>query len=137
MPNWDAARVGSFTTAPVLAHYDSTRETWVETDALDFVVAGVLSQMHDGVLRAVAYFSKKMSPAKCNYMIYDKELLAIIKSFETWRPELANALVVVIAGPGTLNALRNCVYTPTIHSPNSIAIRIGWRKTAWTAFEGM
>ena len=47
--------------------------------------------MHDGVLRPVAYFSKKMTPAECNYMIYDKELLAIIKSFEVWRPEAASA----------------------------------------------
>lgn len=40
--------------------------------------------MHDGVLRLVVYFSKKISPAECNYMIYDKKLLAIIKRFETW-----------------------------------------------------
>ena len=80
----------AFTTAPVLAHYDSKLETWVETDASDFVVAGVLSQMHGEVLKPVAYFSKKMTPAECNYMIYDKELLAIVKSFETWRPELAS-----------------------------------------------
>lgn len=26
--------------------------------------------------------------AECNYEIYDKELLAIIKSLEEWRPEL-------------------------------------------------
>lgn len=32
-----------------------------------------------------------MTPAECNYMIYDKELLAIIRSFETWRPELTGA----------------------------------------------
>ena len=75
----------------MLAHYDSLLEMWVETDASDFVVAGVLSQKHgNGVLKPVAYFSKKMTPAECNYMIYDKELLAIIKSFETWRPELAS-----------------------------------------------
>ena len=81
----------AFTTAPVLAHYDSSLETWVETNAFDFVIAGVLSQMHgDGVLKPVAYFSKKTTPAECNYMIYDKELLAIVKSFETWRPELAS-----------------------------------------------
>ena len=73
----------AFTTAPVLAHYDSKLETWVETDASDFVVAGVLSQMHGEVLKPVAYFSKKMTPAECNYMIYDKELLAIVKSFKT------------------------------------------------------
>ncbi len=30
-----------------------------------------------------------MSPAECNYEIYDKELLAIVKAFEEWRPELA------------------------------------------------
>lgn len=26
-----------------------------------------------------------MIPAKCNYQIYDKELLAIVRSFEVWR----------------------------------------------------
>jgi hypothetical protein len=30
-----------------------------------------------------------MSPAECNYEIYDKELLAIVRAFEEWRPELA------------------------------------------------
>ena len=42
------------------------------------------------MLKPVAYFSKKMTLAKYNYMIYDKKLLAIVKSFETWRPELAS-----------------------------------------------
>lgn len=40
------------------------------------------------MLRPVAYFSAKHSPAECNYEIYDKELLAIIKALEEWRPEL-------------------------------------------------
>ena len=80
----------AFEVDTLLAHFDPNKETWVETDASDFVIAGVLSQMHDGVLRPVAFFSRKMNPAECNYMIYDKELLAIIRSFETWRPELAS-----------------------------------------------
>ena len=62
----------AFTTAPVLAHYDSLLETWVETDVSTFVVAGVLLQMHGKVLKPVAYFLKKTTPAKCNYMICDK-----------------------------------------------------------------
>lgn len=33
-------------------------------------------------------FRKKMSPYECNYEIYDKELLVIVKAFEEWRPEL-------------------------------------------------
>jgi hypothetical protein len=63
-------------------------DTVVEVDASDLVVAGVLSQLRDGRLRPVAFFSKKMSPAECNYEIHDKELLAIVKAFEEWRPEL-------------------------------------------------
>jgi hypothetical protein len=33
-----------------------------------------------------------MSPAEGNYEIYDKELLAIIRCFEQWRPELEGAI---------------------------------------------
>ncbi|KAI1005427.1 hypothetical protein K3495_g2791 [Podosphaera aphanis] len=32
--------------------------------------------------------SKKYDPAECNYEIYDKELLAIVRCFESWRSEL-------------------------------------------------
>ena len=60
------ARLGSFW---------SEKETWIETVS-DFVLAGILSQMHNGILRPVAFFSKKLSPTEYNYMIYDKELLA-------------------------------------------------------------
>jgi hypothetical protein len=81
----DAFKEGS-----MLAHFDPLKETWVETDVSDYAVGGVLSQCDaDGVLRPVAFFSHKFSPAECNYKIYDKELLAIIKAFKEWRPELA------------------------------------------------
>lgn len=82
----------SFTSAPILAHFDPQKRIVVETDASDYVAAGILSQYDpDGLLRPVAYFSKKHSPAECNYEIYDKELLAIIRAFEEWRPELEGA----------------------------------------------
>jgi len=71
--------VTTFTTAPVLRHFDLDREVIIETDTSSYVSAGVLSQYDDdGVLHPVAYFSKKHSPAECNYIIYDKELMAII-----------------------------------------------------------
>ena len=31
-----------------------------------------------------------MLPAECNYEIHDKELLAIVRAFEEWRPECAD-----------------------------------------------
>ena len=48
----------------------------------------MLSQYKNGVLRPVAFFSKKHAPAECNYPIYDKELLAIIRCLEEWEAEL-------------------------------------------------
>jgi reverse transcriptase-like protein len=79
----------AFATAPVLTMFDYTKRTILETDASDWASGGVLSQYDDdGVLRAVAYFSSKHSAQECNYEIYDKELLAIIKSLEEWRLEL-------------------------------------------------
>jgi transposase InsO family protein len=79
----------AFTTAPVLRHFDYDREIIVETDASDYVSAGILSQYDDdGVLHPVAFYSRKHSPAECNYEIYDKELMAIVRAFEEWRPHL-------------------------------------------------
>ena len=78
-----------FILAPILTHFDAEREIIIETDTSDYVFAGIMSQYDDnGVLHPVAYFSKKHSPAEYNYEIYDKELMAIIRCFEEWRPEL-------------------------------------------------
>jgi hypothetical protein len=62
----------------------------VETDASDFAIAGILLQPSDewfkdpagAVWHLVTFFSRKMDPAEENYETYDKELLAIVKSFE-------------------------------------------------------
>ena len=78
-----------FITAPILAHFDYDRDVIIETDASDYVSAGVLSQHDDdGILHPVAFFSTKHSPADCNYKIYDKELMAVVRAFEHWRAEL-------------------------------------------------
>ena len=77
------------TQAPALRHFDRSKEAILETDSSDYVNGGVLSQYDDdGILHPVAFYSKNMTPAECNYQIYDKELLAIIRCLEHWRPEL-------------------------------------------------
>jgi len=64
----------------------------VKTDLSNYITRGILSQYNEeGVLHSVAYFSKQLSPAKCNYEIYNKELLAIIRCFEQWWLELEDA----------------------------------------------
>jgi hypothetical protein len=55
----------ALTSAPLLRHFDHERDSVVETDASDYVSAGVLSQPDDqGVMCPVAYFSKKHSPGR-------------------------------------------------------------------------
>lgn len=78
-----------FTSDLVLRHFNPDKKIVVETDASDYMSAGILSQFDEcNILRPVAFFSRKHLPAECNYEIYDKELLAIITAFEEWRPEL-------------------------------------------------
>jgi len=89
----------SFTTAPILRRFDHNCDIVVETNASDFVSAPVLSQYDDeGTLHPVAFFSKKHSPAECNYEIYDKKLMAIVRAFEEWRTELQSVenLILVL-----------------------------------------
>ncbi|QGA19827.1 hypothetical protein EYB26_007522 [Talaromyces marneffei] len=75
--------------APVLVYYDLNKLTRMETDASDGVVAAVLSQLcDDREWHPVGYYSATMSTAEHNYDIYDKEMLAIIRAFQEWRPEL-------------------------------------------------
>ncbi len=78
-----------FTENPVLAPFDADRTTIVETDSSGWCVGGTLMQYgSDGTLRPCAYFSKKNSPAECNYEIYDKEMLAIVRCLDEWDAEL-------------------------------------------------
>ncbi|KAI0993806.1 hypothetical protein K3495_g14378, partial [Podosphaera aphanis] len=78
-----------FVTAPVLALWDACRSTILETDASGWATGGCLLQRKPGgELQPIAYHSKKLSPAECNYDIHDKELLAIIRCLNEWRSEL-------------------------------------------------
>ena len=67
----------------VLMHFGPEKKIVVEVDASDWLVGGVLSQHDDEeILRPVAFFSKKHSPAEVNYEIYVKELMAIVRAFD-------------------------------------------------------
>ena len=78
-----------FITEPILAQFDWEKHTVLEADSSGYASGGVLSQFQpDGSLRPCAFFSKKNSPAESNYVIHDKELLAIIRCLKEWDTEL-------------------------------------------------
>jgi hypothetical protein len=82
----------AFTTAPILVHPNFAKAFYLETDASDFALGAVLSQIgEDGKLHPVAFYSRKFSAAEINYEIHDKELLAIVDSFQEWRHFLEGA----------------------------------------------
>jgi len=86
----------AFTTAPILIHFDFDKEIVVETDASDIASAGILSQPGSaGLLHPIAFFSKKHTAAECNYDIYDKEFMAVVRTFEEWRAYLVGQPVTV------------------------------------------
>jgi len=73
----------------ILRHFDQTCETILKTDSFNYVNDEVLFQYDDEeVLHSIAFYSKNMSSAECNYEIYDKKLLIIIRAFKHWRLEL-------------------------------------------------
>jgi hypothetical protein len=78
-----------FTEGSLLASFDYDLGTVLETESSGWCVGGVLMQSgRDGVLRPCGFFSKKNNSAECNYEIYDKEMLAIIRCLEEWEVEL-------------------------------------------------
>jgi transposase InsO family protein len=76
----------------VLAHPQSDKEFSLYTDASDFALGAVLTQVDvKGDFRPVEFFSRKLLDAERNYSIYDKELLAIIEALKEWRHFLIGA----------------------------------------------
>jgi len=74
-----------FTTGPILTHFDDTRPTMSETEASDFALGAVLSQLcEDEKWHPVAFHSRKFSPAEINYDVHDKEMAAIVAAFNEW-----------------------------------------------------
>ena len=74
-----------FLTALILTHFDAGQPIYVETDASDFAIAGILSQVQeDKQWHPVAFWSHKMQGTERHYETHDKELLAIVESFKRW-----------------------------------------------------
>ena len=94
---WSPACQGAFNglrsalaSAVMRHHFDPSLPTTVTTAADGCLGAA----MHQARLASsshpppVAFMSKTMIPAELNYIIHDKELLAIVHALEEWEPRL-------------------------------------------------
>ena len=55
------------------------------TDASDFAMVAVLSQVWEDGEHPIAYESRKMNAAKMNYPTHERELLEVIHALRVWR----------------------------------------------------
>ncbi|KAL5499281.1 hypothetical protein ACEPAH_1799 [Sanghuangporus vaninii] len=82
----------AFTTAPMLVRPDHDKQFVLETDASNFAMGAVLSQLGDDeILHPIGYWSNTYRDAENNYPVMDKELLAIVKALSNWRHHLEGA----------------------------------------------
>ncbi|UYV65013.1 hypothetical protein LAZ67_3002817 [Cordylochernes scorpioides] len=69
----------------LLAYPDTELPISLCTDASDRAVGSVLQQLDNNNWKPIAFFSKKLNPAQCNYSTYDRELLAIYLSIKFFK----------------------------------------------------
>jgi len=82
-----------FTSAPILIHWVPNIQLVMETDALDYTLAAILSIMtKDNEIYPVVFHSRMFSALELNYNIHNKELLAIFEVFKIWRHYLEGSV---------------------------------------------
>ena len=75
----------ALTQAPVLAQPDLALPFTLQTDASDYAIAGVLTQVFDGKENPIYFVSRTLSKAERNYTATKKERLAVLWSGERLR----------------------------------------------------
>jgi RNase H-like domain found in reverse transcriptase len=85
-----------FISALVLTHYKPGCPLIIETDALDYALAAILSQVKpNGEIYLVTYLSQTFLDTELNYNTHDKELMAIYEAFKAWRHYLEGTEVSI------------------------------------------
>ena len=88
----------TFSQAPVLIHFNPNNLIIVKTDASDYAIATILSQItpSDGDIHPVTFYSHGLALVEMNYKIYDKELLVIFGAFKQWQNYLEGAVHTIL-----------------------------------------
>ena len=83
-------------TAPVLALPDPNKPFKMQVDASGYATGAVIMQEFDGNWRPIAYLSRRMDKAECNYSVRDQEWLAIIRAMQAWPHYLKGPLGFIL-----------------------------------------
>ncbi len=89
-----------FIEASILNHFDPEHHISIETNISEYAIDEILSQLtldDLGQWYPIAFFSWKMIPTETQYKTHDRELLAIVEVFKTWRHYLEGCKYKVLA----------------------------------------
>lgn len=106
-------------TEPILQYPDFDKEFYLTTDASNFAIGAILSQMHGDKLLPIAYASRTLNKAEGNYSTTEKECLAIVWSVNNFRPYLYGQKFIIQTDHKPLTWLFN------VKDPGSRLVR--WR----------
>ena len=76
------------------------------TDASDYAMGAVLSQVWGNGEHLVAFESRKMNPAEQNYPTHERELLVVIHALRTWRHYLLGRKFIIVSDHHSLKFLQ-------------------------------
>ncbi|GJX09333.1 reverse transcriptase domain-containing protein [Tanacetum coccineum] len=93
------------TTAPIIISPDWNIPFELMCDASDFAVGAVLGQRIDGKFKPIYYASKTLNNAQEHYTTTEKELLAVVFSFDKFRQYLVLSKTVVYTDHSALKYL--------------------------------
>ena len=97
------------TDAPVLVlpQRGVGRTFTIATDASGFAIGACLMQDQGNGLQPIAFLSKKMLAAECNYPVHEQELLAIIHAVKAWEHIIINHEVTILSDHDSLKFLKS------------------------------
>lgn len=94
------------TSQPILALPKDEGMYILETDASDFALESVLSQVQDGTERVIAFGSRTLNQSELKYETTRKELLAIVNGLKQFRQYLLGRHFVIRTDHAELSWLR-------------------------------
>jgi len=123
---WSSEQESSFeyfknvlSTTPILQYPYFNRDFILTTEASNYAIGAILSQGEIGKDLPIAYTSRTLNKAECNYSTIEKELTAIVWAVQHFRPYLYGRKFLILTDHRPLTWLFNC------KNPSSRLLR--WR----------
>ena len=83
-------------TTPIMVTLDWNKEFEIMCDACDYAMGAVLRQRTKKIFKVIYYASKTFNEAQENYFTIENEMLAMVFSYEKFRPYILRSHVMLL-----------------------------------------